>query len=599
MKLAGATVGTAFLGGAAYTASASPDKVVDLGEEGLSEGDVIDPYLEEYFENGVEVRIPEGEYDWEGGGFHRAASRDAAVIGEGEVILQLQGGKFQNNLRAEGGSIALKNFTVRGKVTSTDGTRFRFETDEDGYILVDNVNFPDGVEEGRNARPFYLPREHEGLVEFRNCYFADFTDNGIYASSPGYPGEGGGTVVIENCVSRRTNISAFRIGPDESVVRNCLVLNDGAAPESESGHMNMRGLYIRAPGEDMLVENTEIIQSSDAGGTLVSFGEADGSTGEFKDVRIRNDSSSSIIRGPSSDYEGWEATNLSVTGDGDLDVPSHFDVLTGSDAEEPTGEDPRESTDDTSEDDSTSGDEDAGSEDEQSDADEEPTLANDEPVETELVLVTDNSTGVDYSFTATEEITPLYDRDNYSADDTDPGESAEENDDGTWTATGSTAGGSHSGDAFAYEGGVVDFSVSGDTESLMIYRNGEAVTREQLLALDQEKLEQLGEDDAGAGDDEDADDAGDEDLSNVLIIDGTPDNKVCTYRVEVSGQIERSDGLSSVANGGTRWDELDDQVDDSTATGIVAKGMDGYRYSGTVTRLDIDGRADVTIEQVE
>src|SRR6056297_1923569 len=44
------------------------DTVVDLGEEGLTSGDDIDPYLEEHFVSGNEVHIPAGEYNTSGDG---------------------------------------------------------------------------------------------------------------------------------------------------------------------------------------------------------------------------------------------------------------------------------------------------------------------------------------------------------------------------------------------------------------------------------------------------------------------------------------------------------------------------------------------------
>jgi len=608
MKLTTAAAASAALvGSAVNTASASSLTVVDLGEQGLSNGDTIDPYLDEYFENGVEVRIPQGEYDWDGRGFHRGATSDAAVVGQGEVILNLQSDSFRNTLDAESGVIEIKNLTIRGKCS--ESSRFRLQAESGGKVLIDNVNWPDGSETGARARPYYSPRSHEGVVEIKNCYFNNFSNNGIYASSPGYEGEGGGQIIVRNCVSRNNNIAGIRVGPDDTIVENCLVLNDGRAPRNTKGQRNMRGIRPRAPGQNQLIENCELIYGSDSSGSPLSFSSgAEGSEGAVRNVKIRNDSSSRAIETSGDLLENWTGENISITGSGNLSYPSELGgVTTGSSAEEPTGEDPRENPIEP----------------------QEPELAEDEPEETLIVLVTNNSGGINYEFTSTREITALYDRDEYRANRSAPTDYAEENDDGTWTAYGSTAGGNTSGDSFSYEGGITDIDIEGDLNGLTIFRNGTRVTQEQLLELDAEKIELFDadapeddespadeespadDDDTSSGDDgaddhdSDDHDDGDEtpvdngDLDNVLIIDGTTSPELAQYKVVVSGQIEKSDGLSSVVDGGSPWDKIEDRVKDDTATGVVAKGIDGYRFSGELIGFQVKGNVDVTVEQAD
>ena len=196
---------------------------VDLGEQGLSDGDVIDPYLDEAFVGGARVEIPAGSYEWEGGGFE-GASENAAVVGQGDVTLELTSDSFRNNVRAESGTVELRNLTVRGK--PSEKSHFRLETNEAATIIVDSLNFPDGAENETKCRPFYVPRDHAGTVDIRNSYFSSFSDNGIYASSPGYEDGAGGRVLIENCVAHNINIAAIRVGSSDSVVRNCLIVND-------------------------------------------------------------------------------------------------------------------------------------------------------------------------------------------------------------------------------------------------------------------------------------------------------------------------------------------------------------------------------------
>lgn len=313
---------------------AAEGTAVDLGEQGLTTGEVVDPYLEEHFVNGATVHIPEGTYEWEGDGFQEA-TENAAVIGQGDVALELTGDAFRNNLRAESGTIELRNFTVRGK--PSDKSHFRLETAENAEIVVDGVDFPDGAEDESKCRPYYVPRDHAGTVDIRNCYFKGFSDNGIYASSPGYDDGEGGRVLIENCVSHNNNIAGIRIGSDDSVVRNCLILNDGPASESRREQLNMRGIRVRNPGENIRIENCEIRTTyEDAGAPIQLHEGADGGSGVIRDVTIRNDSSSEAIDNDEDVAEDWEASDIEIAGSGDLSYPESFEsVCVGGNCVEP------------------------------------------------------------------------------------------------------------------------------------------------------------------------------------------------------------------------------------------------------------------------
>ncbi|WP_246022960.1 right-handed parallel beta-helix repeat-containing protein [Halosimplex halophilum] len=90
---------------------------------------------------------------------------------------------------------------------------------------------------------------------------------------------------------------------------------------------------------------------------------------------------------------------------------------------------------------------------------------------------------VDYEFTATGEITPDTGNGRNSAESND---AVVENDDGTWTATGTTGNGF--GDAYTVTGRVVDFSATGAYE---LYLDGEAVTVDDLVAEYEHTIEVL------------------------------------------------------------------------------------------------------------
>jgi hypothetical protein len=602
MRLGGAAVGAAALGvGATTSVAAQTETVINLGEMGLSDGDEIDPYLEEYVDNGVEVQVPEGEYDWDGNGF-TGASRDAAIVGQGEVILNNTAGDWYQTIKASGGTVEIRNFTVRGKADGSN-TRFRLDAESDGRIVVDNLNFPDGSESGGEAKAFYVPRDHAGVIEIRNCYYGNFDDNGIYASSPGYSDGNDGKVIIENCTSHNNNIAGFRIGSSESVVRNCLVLNDDAAPRSPTGSRNMRGIRVRAPGDDIVIEDCEIIHSYDGAGAPIQLHRtAEGGSGAINNVRILNNTDNEAISDQDGNTaEGWTGTNINITGEGDLDYPSNFDATTGSDAEAPTGDNPQGDPIPDRPDDSE---ESTGSDSPDSSEDPKEGMGR-------LLVTTSPSNGASYEFTATGEITPRYDLDQFNANNDSVGESASENGDGSWTATGALSGAGSSGDSFDVDGDITAFSIDGDSDAVSLYFNGTELALDDLVDQSNEDDQssednqsnednQSSEDDEPAespADDTDDSDPGDGELTNVLLIDGTASDDLAQYKVVVSGSIEKSDSLSSVVDGGSPWDGIDDRIEESTATGVVAKGLDGYRFSGELISFQVKGHVDLTVEQ--
>ena len=602
MRLGGAAVGAAAVGvGATTSVAAQTRTVVDLGEEGLSDGDEIDPYLEEYVDNGVEVRVPEGEYDWDGKGF-TGASGDAAIVGQGEVILNNTAGYYYQLIKATRGTIEIRNFTVRGRLTG-DGGRFRLQTNSSSKVLVENLNFPDGSKAGAKGKAFHVPPNHAGVVEIRNCYLSSFDDNGIYASPAGADKDG--QVIVENCTAHNNNIAGIRVGSTDSIVRNCLVINDEEAPESRRGQRNQRGIRVRRPGKNIRIENCEIIHSFTGTGAPIQLHRgAEGGTGTINNVRILNNTSSTAIYDQDGNTaSGWTGTNISITGDGDLGYPSKFDVTTGSSADEPTGDDPQGT--------------DVGGTPEVSAGTDRLRIMHAGPDRTS------------YEFVATDEIRPLYDIDSYDANR--DGDTAVDNDDGTWTATGAVAGTNTTGDTFEFDGYITAFEFGGDRDAVTLYLNGRRILVSDLVDQSDDRdaadstddpTDETGDDEQDAADstddptdqsddEQDADDSNDdptdetedsdsdEALSNVLLIDGTATDDLAQYKITVSGRIERSESLSSVADGGSPWDGVEDRVGESTATGIVAKGLDGYRFSGDLVSFQVKGHVDLTIEQPE
>ncbi|RLM54028.1 hypothetical protein DVK02_11415 [Halobellus sp. Atlit-31R] len=595
LKLFAGAVGMASITGSAVAVSADTDTVVDLGERGLSDGDVIDDYLEEYFDSGVEVRIPEGTYQYYGSGLGGGRS-DAALVGVGEVVFTNEVGEYRETIQAESGVVEIRNVTLRGAAEVDDGdeARFRLEADSDGRVLLDNFNLPDGVRDPGNAIGFYVPSGHAGVVEVRNCYVANFSNNGIYASSPGKGADG--QVIVENCFFRNNNISGIRLGSTDSVARNCLVLNDKEAPHIYSGSsINMRGIRIREAGDNITIENCEIIHSYEgAGGPIVLHFGAEGGSGTIKDTLIRNETGTDAILEKGDAAAGWDASNVSITGGGDLDYPSNLDgICVGSGCPVPTGDDPQGGSSG-----STTTETEVGT------------------GGTELSVVTTNSDGAEYTFTTTGAIEPLYDRDRYSADTAAPADTAAENADGTWTATGATGGGAASGDSFFYDGTMTDFSATGDVDAITLYADGRVVTAEELIAAGSDDgstdggttdggstddgstdggSTDDGSTDGGSTDDGSTDGGSSDTALKTIILDGSNGGTVASYRFSVTGEVQRDSSIST-APADNRWDNLEDIVEGTQVDGVLGDGIDGYRFTGDIVEIEFDGAASVTID---
>lgn len=159
-----------------------PEQVVDLRQKGLITGDVIDPYLDKFLANDVEVRIPEGEYDWHGSGFGATPLRNAGVVGEGEVILHAVDGDFSTRIHAESGTVVFENLTVRGEMTDT---HIDLAAGDEGHVRIDNWNFPDGSDADGQFQPFRISEANSGVVEISDSYVEGFFENGLVPRSDG------------------------------------------------------------------------------------------------------------------------------------------------------------------------------------------------------------------------------------------------------------------------------------------------------------------------------------------------------------------------------------------------------------------------------
>lgn len=311
--------------------------VVDLGEKGLTEGDDITPYLEEYFVEGNEVHVPEGTYQWDGSGLD-GGSANAALIGDGDVALDCEGVAVRENIVAERGTVRIKNITQTGAVDPT-GSRFACWAEEGARLVLENFNRPDGQQGDGEAIGFFVPPEHAGTVVFRNCTVANFGNNGLYASAAHKGGDG--PVIVEGGLYANNNVASVRVGSSGSVVRNVTILHDDQIPGYTDGGTNGRGLWVRNSGEDITIEDCDITVTSESDGAAFPLGihprRASGS-GQVRNCRIWNGQDDSPIIVDDQVQDAWSGRGEHLTGTGELraDGAAGWAACAADDCAEPT-----------------------------------------------------------------------------------------------------------------------------------------------------------------------------------------------------------------------------------------------------------------------
>lgn len=107
----------------------------------------------------------------------------------------------------------------------------------------------------------YVGEPHAGEIRFRNCDLQGFSDNGLYASSPGHDGGKNGVVHVEGGLYRNNNVANVRLGSTGSTATGVRIVAD-AVPVADS--VNVRGIRLREQG-DQLVTGCHIRIGPDGG----------------------------------------------------------------------------------------------------------------------------------------------------------------------------------------------------------------------------------------------------------------------------------------------------------------------------------------------
>lgn len=317
--------GVGIIGGLTTVGTVSAATTVDLGAQGLQEGDQIDPYLEQYFVDGNEVHIPAGTYQWNGDGLNAGAN--AALIGDGNVVFDTgEGGAVATNVVAQEGTVLIKNITQRG--TDVGKGRIAAWAESGATLVFENFNRPDGGEAGGDGDPigFFTPPEHAGKMVYRNCTVSGWPNNGLYASGP--QKGGGGQVVVEGGLYKNNNVASVRIGSDNSIVRNVTIVHDGPIPRDGGGGSNGRALWVRFGGENIRIENCDITVTGDSDGATFPVGihpRDFAGSGVLRNCRIWNGNGSEPVEYHDEVIGDWAGSGNQLSGGGNLSLDSPVD----------------------------------------------------------------------------------------------------------------------------------------------------------------------------------------------------------------------------------------------------------------------------------
>lgn len=295
-----------------------PNRTVNLGEQGLSDGDTIDPYLRDHFADGTEVIVPEGTYNWNGGGYGEIG--DATLRGSPRATFDLgDGWNTTLELHATHGTLTVENITVRG--TGCGNSNHRVSAASGATTVLQGYWLPDGsygVNQGCAARQqglFVQPR-HGGELYVRDCWVEGFTDNGIYGTPP--VRGNGGRVEVEGGLFRNNNICQVRIGTHGSVCRGVAMAVDDAIPATHNGAHNGRGVYLRASGSNLVVEDNDILMDHSHGTYPILAGSAATGGGAIRNNRIMNNQGNPAIFVNAAVASAWTGSGNEITGSGNL-----------------------------------------------------------------------------------------------------------------------------------------------------------------------------------------------------------------------------------------------------------------------------------------
>lgn len=195
------------------------------------------------------------------------------------VLFDQTAGGATAELDIQSGDAIVRNVAIVGECDGiSDHNNVKVEVNSGSRAIIENFWMGDGSETGDSNNGVQVGCDHGGTVVFHNCYVSGFDDNGIYASIPTEPGSGcaGGTVLINESHGYNNDITQFRIGGSDHVIRDSVMDVDGTDFDLARGMRaeNVSGNYVEGSHIDTPYTG---VQTKDGGSVTLRDCEVDGS----------------------------------------------------------------------------------------------------------------------------------------------------------------------------------------------------------------------------------------------------------------------------------------------------------------------------------
>lgn len=330
----------------------SPSTLVNLGDEGLSDGDQIDTYLNDHWAPDTHITIPGGTYTISDRSLLNTDhwSQDAIIEGEEGATVEIQQPEVAAHVRwlMDGGDLVVRNLRFTGKVANSSNPYTENWTEQasaGSFVKFEELEFPDGSNTDTRAKgmvvdPASTSATHEGEAWFINCQFEEWADNGLYASYPGESGAGGSTHV-RGGMYRNNNIANIRLGGHgDSLKQATSIVDDAnAVPFSSNGYQATRCLRVSGDGDNIDISGLDCTATATLDDWIRPLDfepPTDGAgSGTLSDTRIET----SITAYPAirdADAGSWSCSGIHITGSGDLTNELGTTACSGSGCDSPT-----------------------------------------------------------------------------------------------------------------------------------------------------------------------------------------------------------------------------------------------------------------------
>lgn len=187
--------------------------------------------------------------------------------------------------------------------------------DPEGSAHVENFEATN-VAGDNSLTGVYVSSAHAGELTFEDCHLGEFSDNGLYASSPGGPNGRDGRVNVVGGTYRNNNIANVRLGSTGSIAERVSVLVD---KETHGwGQLNSRGIRLRNRASQV-IRDCDITFAEEAAysfGAIVFHSANGGGTVENTEIQVDRDEIPAIKTFPPAEDpdEPPVMENVTITG---------------------------------------------------------------------------------------------------------------------------------------------------------------------------------------------------------------------------------------------------------------------------------------------